>query len=97
MDTKLEPMNEPVAGSYIADEWMEKVVETLDGTPNDDVSCGFLTAMAFLTCSEESNMHGTSAPEFLANARLHLMEEREREIMRSVIEALSAAMNGGEE
>lgn len=96
MDTKLETMNDAVAGSYITEEWVEKVADSLEGTPDDDLARGFIVGLAFVSCQGGDDMHGTTAAEFIDNARKYLVEERKEEILRLIVEALACDVNGGD-
>ncbi|MEG2026086.1 MAG: hypothetical protein RRZ85_11145 [Gordonibacter sp.] len=97
MDTKLETMNEAVAGYYITEEWVEKVADSLEGTTDDDLARGFLVGLAFVSCQSERDMNGKSAAEFIDNSRKYLTQELKEEIMRIVAEALSGHAKGGDE
>lgn len=96
MDTKLQTMSEAVAGYYITEEWVEKVADSLEGTPDDDLARGFLVGLAFVSCQSEHDMNGKSADEFIDNSRKYLAEERKEEILRLVVGALLGDVDGGD-
>lgn len=86
---KTEKMKENRAGHYIPEDFAVEFVDEMDKLHlSDEFIKGACCAFAYLTCSENDDMHGRTPAEFLKNTAE--INAREEDALK-IVEALEAA------